>query len=100
MMLKRWCLRAARETTIANHQSTILRNRSAVVICATGLLLFCCVGCASFSEKHSRTLLLNRNTGEIKECTVDRWRTAHSYQAYQECIGSYEKQGYAIWNQY
>lgn len=63
------------------------------------LLLFL-VGCASFSEKHSRTLLLDRSTGEIKECTVDAWRTDSSYGKYQECIRSFEQQGYTIWNQY
>jgi hypothetical protein len=63
------------------------------------LLLFL-AGCASFSEKHSRTLLMDRSTGEIMECTVDAWRTDSSYEKYQECIRAFEQQGYTIWNQY
>jgi hypothetical protein len=57
-------------------------------------------GCASFTEEHSRTLLMNRSTGERKECTVDKLRTQKSYDKYKECIQSYEEQGYTIWSQY
>ncbi|MBE0585082.1 MAG: hypothetical protein IH612_15145 [Desulfofustis sp.] len=64
------------------------------------LLLVLFTGCASFSEKHSRTLLLDRSTGEIQECTVDKWRMDSSYKKYQECIRSFEQQGYTVWNQY
>jgi len=64
------------------------------------LFLLTVAGCASFTEKHSRTLLMDRSTGDIKECTVDIWRTQVSYQKYQECIQSFEKQGYTVWNQY
>lgn len=64
------------------------------------VLLLVVAGCASFTEQHSRTLLMDRNTGEMKECTVDVWRNQSSYDTYQECIRSYEKDGYTIWNQY
>jgi uncharacterized protein YxeA len=57
-------------------------------------------GCASFTEKHSRTLLMNRSTGERQECTVDKWRTQGSYEKYKECIKSYEEQGYTVWSHY
>ena len=69
-----------------------------------GLLCFCAVllmsGCASFSAEHSRTLLMDRTTGEMKECTVDKWRTKESYEKYEGCVSAYEKQGYTIWSQY
>lgn len=64
------------------------------------LLMLGIAGCASFTEKHSRTLLMNRSNGEIKECTVDAWRNDDSYERYQECIRDLEKQGYTVWNQY
>ena len=57
-------------------------------------------GCASFTEKHSRTLLMDRATGEMKECTVDKWRIQKSYDNYRECIKAYEEQGYTVWSQY
>ena len=57
-------------------------------------------GCASFAAKHSRTIMMNRQTGERQECTVDMMRTQVSYQRYEECIASFEKQGYTIWGQY
>jgi len=56
--------------------------------------------CASFTEPHSKTLLMNRNTGEFKDCTVDRWRSKESYEVYKNCIKTFEKEGYTIWNQY
>ncbi len=68
-----------------------------LIACALMALV---AGCSSFTEKHSRTLLLDRTTGEIKECTVDAWRSAKSYETYQDCIRSYETQGYSIWSQY
>jgi len=68
------------------------------------LRYFCLIvllsGCASFTADHSRTLLMDRNTGETKECSVDKWRTEESYQKYQECVSAYEQQGYTIWSQY
>lgn len=63
-----------------------------------GLLLLS--SCASFTEEHSRTLMIDRSTGEMKECMVDRWRVAQSYEKYRECINSLERQGYTIWSQY
>ncbi|BDD89338.1 hypothetical protein DPPLL_37030 [Desulfofustis limnaeus] len=91
---------ASGEMAVSSRVVFGIRRPFFVGMCIASWVLLLCVSCASFSEKHSRTLLLNRNTGEIKECTVDRWRTEQSYKAYQECIGSYEKQGYSIWNQY
>lgn len=57
-------------------------------------------GCASVTAKHSRTILMNRTTGERQECTVDMLRTQVAYQRYKDCIKSYEDQGYTIWGQY
>ena len=68
------------------------------------LLCLCLIlllsGCASFSAEHSRTLLMDRTTGEMKECTVDKWRTKESYEKYQECVSAYEEQGYTVWSRY
>ncbi len=61
-------------------------------------LLF--VGCASFQAEHSRTLLMDRNTGEMKDCTVGMARNNAAYEKYEECIRTYEAQGYTIWSQY
>jgi len=43
---------------------------------------------------------MDRTSGEMKECTVDRWRSEESYKKYNECISDFEKQGYTIWSQY
>lgn len=64
------------------------------------LVLLLLTGCASFSEKHSRTVLMDRNTGERKECTVAMLRSTAAYEEYKECIRSYEAQGYSIFGQY
>jgi hypothetical protein len=64
------------------------------------LLLTLVVGCASMGAKHSRTILMNGQTGERRECTVDMMRTQKAYQQYEECIASFEEQGYTIWGQY
>ncbi len=45
-------------------------------------------------------MLMDRTTGEMKECTVDKWRTQESYKVYQDCVSAYEKEGYTIWSQY
>ena len=63
-------------------------------------VIFLMSGCASFSAEHSRTLLMDRTTGEMKECTVDKWRTKESYEKYQGCVSAYEAEGYTIWSQY
>ena len=61
---------------------------------------FCVAGCASFQAEHSRTLLMDRATGETKNCTVGMARNKQAYQKYEECIKGYEAQGYTIWSQY
>jgi len=69
----------------------------------TGIMvLVCCAlsGCASFQAEHHRTLLLDRSTGETRECTVAMKRTEKAYEAYHECIRSFEEQGYSVWSQY
>lgn len=67
----------------------------------TGVLaLLLLAGCASFTEKHSRTVLMDRSTGERQECTVTMMRSAAAYEEYKECIRSYEAQGYSIFGQY
>jgi hypothetical protein len=68
------------------------------LLCLCVILLLS--GCASFTAEHSRTLLMDRTTGEMKECTVDKWRIKESYDKYQGCVSDYEKQGYTIWSQY
>ncbi len=57
-------------------------------------------GCASFQAEHSRTLLMDRATGETKNCTVGMARNKVAYQKYEECIKTHEAQGYTIWSQY
>lgn len=69
-----------------------------LVIFLAVFLLF--MGCASFEAEHSRTLLMDRKTGEMKDCTVGMARNKGAYEKYQECISSYEAQGYTIWSQY
>lgn len=64
------------------------------------LVLYALSGCASFQAEHHRTLLLDRSTGETRECTVAMKRTEKAYEAYQACIRSYEEQGYSVWSQY
>lgn len=65
------------------------------------LLAFCFLpGCASFNAEHHRTLLLDRATGETKECTVAMARNEKAYDEYEACIRSFEEQGYAVWSQY
>lgn len=64
------------------------------------LTLMLLSGCAAVTAKHSRTILLNRDTGERVECTVDMLRTQVAYQRYEECISTYESKGYTIWGQY
>lgn len=64
------------------------------------LLVMVMSGCASFTEEHSRTLLMDRSTGERKECTVDMMRSKESYDKYKACIEKYEAEGYKIWSQY
>lgn len=67
----------------------------------TILLISCFIsGCASFKAEHHRTLLLDRATGETKECTVAMARNEKSYDEYKACISAYEEQGYAVWSQY
>ena len=68
------------------------------LLCFSAILLLS--GCASFSAEHSRTLLMDRSSGEMKECTVDKWRTRESYGKYMECISAFEQQGYEVWSQY
>jgi len=65
----------------------------------TTLMLFLS-SCASFTEPHSKTLLMDRNSGELKDCTVGKWRTKESYDVYKNCIKTFEEEGYTIWNQY
>ncbi len=64
------------------------------------LLLLLFAGCASFTEKHSRTVLMDRSSGDRKECTVALIRSAAAYEEYKACIASYEAQGYSIFGQY
>jgi hypothetical protein len=73
-------------------------NGMKILIGVLVLLLF--AGCASFTEKHSRTVLMDRSTGERQECTVAMVRSAAAYEEYKECIRSYEAQGYSIFGQY
>jgi hypothetical protein len=61
---------------------------------------FLFVGCASFEAEHSRTVLMDRKTGETKDCTVGMARSKGAYDKYEECIRSLEEQGYTIWSQY
>lgn len=68
------------------------------VICL--LLAVALSGCASFTEDHSRTILIDRSTGETKECTVNMMRSVVSYDKYRECIKAYEGQGYEVWSQH
>ena len=56
-------------------------------------------GCASVISKHSRTILMN-SEGDRQECTIDFLQTQMSKQRYDECIKSYEEEGYKIWGQY
>ena len=56
--------------------------------------------CASMTAEHTRTLLIDRSTGEMKECNVDKWRSEESFNRYDQCVADYEKQGYEIWSQY
>lgn len=64
------------------------------------LVMIVLSGCAAVIAKHSRTILLNRETGDQVECNVDMLRTQVAYKRYKECIRSYEDQGYTIWGQY
>ena len=64
------------------------------------VLSFFFVGCASFEAEHSRTLLMDRKTGETKDCTVGMARNTGAYEKYEECISSLDEQGYTIWSQY
>jgi hypothetical protein len=64
------------------------------------LPLLLALGCASMTAKHSRTLLLDRSTGETKECTVREVRTVIAYEEYEKCIKTAEEQGYTVWSQY
>jgi hypothetical protein len=67
----------------------------------TCLLLFIVLsGCASFTEEHSRTILINYSTGDTQECAVDMMRTKESYDKYRECIKRVEDQGYKISTQH
>jgi len=68
------------------------------MICLLPLLLL--IGCASFTEEHSRTLLLDQKTGETEECTVGMMRTQEAYEKYKSCIKASEEKGYSVWNQY
>lgn len=61
---------------------------------------FLVVGCASFEAEHSRTLLMDRSTGETKGCEVGMARNQEAYKKYEECISALEAQGYTIWSQY
>jgi len=64
------------------------------------LPLLLVLGCASMTSKHSRTVLIDRNTGETKECTVRMARTVIAYEEYDTCVKAFEEQGYTIWSQY
>lgn len=64
------------------------------------LIMSLAAGCTAFTTKHSRTLLLDRTTGETKECTVSISRSNKAYEAYEECIRAFEAHGYSIWSQY
>jgi hypothetical protein len=68
-----------------------------VIFLAVSTLL---LGCASFEAEHSRTLLMDRKTGEMKDCTVGIARSRGAYEKYEECIRAFEEQGYTIWSQY
>ena len=68
-----------------------------ILLAAVSFLL---VGCASFEAEHSRTLLMDRKTGEMKDCTVSMARNKAAYDKYEECIRAFEAQGYTIWSQY
>jgi len=57
-------------------------------------------GCTAFKNEHSRTVLLDRKTGETRDCTVAISRTNAAYEKYEECIRTYEQEGYVIWSQY
>lgn len=67
-----------------------------IVLLLTMLLV---TGCASVISKHSRTILMN-SEGDRQECNIDMLRTQMSKKRYEECITSYEEQGYKIWGQY
>jgi len=64
------------------------------------LLITLTAGCASMGAEHSRTILINRDTGERQECTVDMMRSNESYQKYEECVATFKAEGYTIWGQY
>ena len=64
------------------------------------LLVLLLSGCATFIEDHSRTILMDRKTGETKDCTVDMLRTQIAYDRYETCIKGWEEQGYTIWGQF
>ena len=64
------------------------------------LLMMLLSGCASMTAEHTRTLLIDRSTGEMMECTVDKWRSEESFKRYDQCVLDYQKQGYEIWSQY
>ena len=67
-----------------------------IVLLVTMLLL---PGCAAVIAKHSRTILMN-SEGDRQECSVDMLRTQVAYDRYEQCIETYEQQGYKIWGQY
>ena len=68
------------------------------LICLLSVLLL--TGCTAFTTKHSRTLLMDRATGETKECDVKLSLTNKAYEEYEECIRAYQEQGYTVWSQY
>ena len=68
------------------------------LICLLSVLLLS--GCTAFTTEHSRTLLMDRTTGEMRECDVRRTRTNKAYEEYEACIQAYQEQGYTIWSQY
>ncbi|THB76454.1 MAG: hypothetical protein D6B25_09760 [Desulfobulbaceae bacterium] len=52
-------------------------------------------GCA----KHTKTTLINRNTGESKKCAVGRLHSSEEYGRYETCISDLQEKGYRVWSQ-
>ena len=69
-----------------------------LILCLLFALLLS--SCASLTAEHTRTLLIDRSTGEMKECNVDKWRSEESFKRYEQCVADFEKEGYEIWSQY
>ncbi len=68
---------------------------SANMVCIVIVLLLFGGGCAS--DKPSRVILKHPETQDFVNCNVDKWESAQSYRTNEECIRTYEEQGYFIW---